>query len=80
MHVQALVYDPKGNDISVGDYMCFDDQVCNVVQDFFGDLGGAPPTEAQINRLSRNCKSSYEAERPNYSDQGSMIIPDDAGY
>ena len=76
-HMQALVYDPSGKDISMGDYMCFDDQVCNVVQDYFGELGGVRPTEAQLNRLSRSCVSSYECERANYSDQGSMIIPDD---
>ena len=44
--MQALVYNPSGNDISMGDYMCFDDQVCNVVQEYCGETGGASPTEA----------------------------------
>lgn len=70
--MQALVYNPSGTDISMGDYMCFDDQVCNVVQEYFGEIGGAP-TEAQLDKLSRSCKSSYEGERPNYSDEGNMI-------
>ncbi len=53
--------------------MCFDDQICNVVQEYFGETGGASPTEAQLDRLSKSCKSSYECERPNYSDEGNMI-------
>lgn len=71
--MQALVYNPSGDDISMGDYMCFDDQICNVVQEYFGETGGASPTETQLDRLNRSCKSSYECERPNYSDEGNMI-------
>lgn len=28
---QALVYNPSGGNIDLGDYVCFDDQVCSVV-------------------------------------------------
>lgn len=65
---QALVYD-----INVGDYMCFDDQVCNVVQSFYEEHGGMPPTDAQLDRLRSHCQASYASERSNYEDSGSMI-------
>ena len=39
--MQALVYGPSGKDLSVGDYMCFDDQVCNIVQEYFGERWGS---------------------------------------
>ena len=31
------MYDPAGNDINLGDFACFDDQVCNVVMNFYED-------------------------------------------
>ena len=74
--MQALVYDPSGKDINVGDYMCFDDQVCNVVQSFFEQQGFVRPTEVQLDRLRRSCQSCYDCERPNYKDSGSMYMPD----
>lgn len=70
------MYDPSGKDINVGDYMCFDDQVCNVVQSFYEEHGGMPPTDAQLDRLRRQCQASYASERSNYKDSGSMIMPD----
>ena len=73
---QALVYDPSGKDINVGDYMCFDDQVCNVVQSFYEEHWGMPPAEAQLDRLRRHCQASYASERSNYKDSGSMTMPD----
>lgn len=73
--MQALVYDLKGKDINLGDYMCFDDQVCNAVQSFFEEEGGMP-TEAQLDQLRRRCQASYASERTNYKDSGSMFMPD----
>ena len=72
--VQDVVYDPSGKDFNLGDYMCFDDQICNVVQSFLEGQGGRPPTNVQLDRLCSSCQASYDCERANYKDSGSMII------
>ena len=69
---QALVYDPTGKDIKMGDYMCFDDQVSNIVLEHFGNHG-PNPSKSQLDRLSSDCRDAYECERPNYKDSDAMI-------
>lgn len=67
--MQALVYDTTGKDILMADYLCFDDQVCNLVQELFPGLDG-PPTESQLDRLSRQCQNNYECQRQQYTENG----------
>ena len=68
-----MVYDPSGKDINLGDYMCFDDQVCNIVQSFFEQQQwGMRPTDLQLDKLRKSCQSGYAFERPNYKDSGTM--------
>ena len=63
------MYDPTGKDIPMADYLCFDDQVCNVVQERFPDFNGAP-TKLQLDLLSKQCRNNYDCERPQYTDTG----------
>ena len=70
------MYDPAGNDINLGDFACFDDQVCNVVMNFYED-GNYNPTEAKLDALRKKRQESYQLERSMYKDSGEMIIPDE---
>ncbi|KAK9864630.1 hypothetical protein WJX84_006126 [Apatococcus fuscideae] len=68
---QALVFDPSGAALHMGDYLAYGDIVYNTIVDCYSENWlTRSPTEAELDALSKKCQRLYPSQRMNYTNDG----------
>ena len=66
MRGQAIIYDPRGNDITEEEFNNFDDAVMNIVLERYSE--GDPVTNDDLDRLAEECQDYMEGHAAFHGD------------